>query len=121
MDNLKEEREILRNRIRRPKETDTVEQLKAARDSLTRDITEAREQLKTASRLMELLTRLEKEVDKELELERNGTLPPEPITADDVSRYINSKDYDPSKHRPQYETQPTERKRGGWERWQKKW
>lgn len=116
MDNLKEEREILRNRIRRPKETDTVEQLKAARDSLTLDITEAREQLKTASRLMDLLTRLEKEVDKELELERNGTLPPEPITADDVSRYINSEDYDPSKHRPQYETQPTERKRGGWER-----
>ncbi len=43
MDDLKEERDILRNRIRRPKETDTVAKLKAARYSLTRDITEARE------------------------------------------------------------------------------
>lgn len=116
MDDLKEEREILCNRIRRPKETDTVAELKAARDSLTRDITEAREQLKTATKFIDLLTRLEKEVDKEFELEQNGKSLPEPPTADEISRYINREDYDPSKHRPQYENQSQERKHDGWER-----
>ncbi len=116
IDDLKEEREILRNRIRRPKETDTVAELKAARDSLTRDITEAREQLKTATKLIDLLTRLEKEVNKEFEMEQNGTPLPEPLTADETSRYINREDYDPSKHKPQYESQVQERKRDGWER-----
>ncbi len=115
MDDLKEEREILRNRICRPKETDTVTDLKAARDSLTRDITEAREQLKTATKLTDLLERMEKEVDEELELERNGIALPEPSTADPDSRYINSEDYDPDRHYPPHEEQ-RERKRGGWER-----
>lgn len=41
LDDLTETRAILYNRIRRPKPTDTVEELKAARDSLTRDIAEA--------------------------------------------------------------------------------
>lgn len=51
MGDLKETRDILYNRIRRPKPTDTVEELKAARDSITRDIAEVREQLKTANKL----------------------------------------------------------------------
>lgn len=116
MDDLKEERGILRNRICRSKETDAVAEFKASSDSLARDITEAREQLKNATKLIDLLTRLEKEVDKEFELGRNGTTLPEPPTADETSRYINSEDYDPSKHRPQYENQPRECKCGGWER-----
>lgn len=116
MDDLKETRAILYNHIRRPKPTDTVEELKATRDSLTRDIAEAREQLKTANKLLDLLTRLEKEIDEELALERSNAPLPEPTIADDVSSYINSEDYDPAQHRPQYETQSQERKRDGWER-----
>lgn len=116
MDDLKETRDILYNRIRRPKPTDTVEELKAARDSLTRDIAEAREQLKTAKKLKDLLTRLEKEIDEELALERSNAPLPEPTTADDVSRYINSEDYDPAQHRVQSETQPNVRRRSELER-----
>lgn len=116
MDGLKETRDILYNRIRRPKPTDTVEELKAARDSLTRDIAEAREQLKTANKLTDLLTRMEKEIDEELALERSNAPLPEPTTADDVSRHINSEDYDPTQHRVQSETQPNVRRRSERER-----
>ena len=116
MDDLKEEREILCNRIRRPKETDTVAELKAARDSLTRDIAETRKQLKTANKLLDLLTRLEKEIDEELALERSNAPLPEPTTADDVSRYINSEDYDPTQHQMQNGIQSSMRRRSEWER-----
>lgn len=116
LDDLKETRAIFYNRIRRPKETDTVAELKAARDSLTRDIAEAREQLKTANKLTDLLTRMEKEIDEELALEREGATLPEPTTADDVSRYINSEEYDPTRHRVQSETQPNVRRRSERER-----
>lgn len=116
MENLKAEREILYNRIRRPKPTDTVEELKVARDSLTRDIAEAREQLKTANKLTDLLTHMEKEIDEEMALERSNMPLSEPTTADDVSRYINSEEYDPARHRVPSETQSPRRKRGNWER-----
>lgn len=112
MDDLKEARELLYNRIRRPKETDTVEKLKEARDSLTKEIAAARDELKTASKLIDLLTRMEKEVDEELELERNGIAPPEPSTIDEISRYINSEHYDPDRHYPPQE-KSKERKPSG--------
>ena len=116
MDDFKETRAILYNRIRRPKPTDTVEELKSARDSLIRDITEAREQLKTANKLLDLLIRLEREIDEEMALEREGATLPEPTTADDVSRHINSEDYDPTKHRVPSEKQPSVRRSSEWER-----
>ena len=116
MDDLKETRAILYNRIRRPKPTDTVEELRAARDSLTRDIAEAREQLKTANKLLDLLTRLEKEIDEEMALERSNAPLHEPTTADDVSRYINSEEYDPTQHQIQSGIQPSVRRRSEWER-----
>ena len=116
MDDLKETRDILYNRIRRPKPTDTVEEIRAARDSLTRDIAEAREQLKTAKKLLDLLTRMEKEIDEELALERRNAPLPEPTTADDVSRHINSEDYDPTQHQIQSGIQPSVRRRSEWER-----
>lgn len=115
MDDLKETRALLYNRIRRPKETDTVDKLKEARDSLTKEISAARDELKTASKLIDLLTRMEKEVYEELEFERNGTAPPEPSTTDEISRYINSKHYDPDRHYPPQE-EPKERKPSGWGR-----
>ena len=115
LDDLKETRTILYKRIRRPKPTDTVEELKAARDSLTRDIAETRKQLKTANKLLDLLTRLEKEIDEELTLERSNAPLPEPTTADDVSRYINSEHYDPDRHYPP-QGEPKERKPSGWGR-----
>lgn len=116
MDDLKETRAILYNRIRRPKPTDTVEELKAARDSLTRDIAEAREQLKTANKFTDLLTRMEKEIDEELALERSNAPLPEPTTADETSRYINSEDYYPTQHQMQSETKPGVRRRSERER-----
>lgn len=116
MDDLTETRAILYNRIRRPKPTDTVEELKAARDSLTRDIAEAREQLKTANKLTDLLTRMEKEIDEEMTLEREGATLPESTTADDISRYINSEDYDPTQHQMQSGIQSSVRRRREWER-----
>lgn len=102
--------------VREGKDRDTVAELKAARDSLTRDIAEAREQLKTANKLTDLLTRMEKEIDEELALEREGATLPEPTTADDVSRYINSEEYDPTRRRVQSETQPNVRRRSERER-----
>lgn len=116
MEDLKETRDILYNRIRRPKETDTVAELKATRDSLTRNIAEAREQLKTANKLTDILTHMEKEIDEEMALERNNAPLHEPTTADDVSRYINSEEYDPTRHRMQSETQPNVRRRSERER-----
>ena len=116
LDDLKETRDILYNRVRRPKETDTVEELKAARDCLTRDIAEAREQLKTANKLTDLLTRMEKEIDEELTLERSNAPFPEPTTTDEASRYINSENYDPAQHQIQSETQSSVRRRSEWER-----
>lgn len=115
MDDLKETRALLYNRIRRPKETDTVDKLKEARDSLTKEISAARNELKTASKLIDLLTRMEKEVDEELELERNGIAPPEPSTIDEISRYINSGHHDPDWHYPP-QGEPKERKPSGWRR-----
>ena len=116
LDDLKETRDILYSRIRRPKPTDTVEELKAARDSLTRDIAEVREQLKTANKLLDLLTRMEKEIDEEQALERSNAPFLEPIIADDVSRHINSEDYDQIRHQVQSETQPNVRRRSERER-----
>lgn len=116
LDDLKETRDILYNRIRRPKPTDTVEELKAARDSLTHDIAEVREQLKTANKLTDLLTHLEKEIDEELALERSNAPLPELATADEASRYINSEDYDPAQHRVPSEKQPSVRRSSEWER-----
>lgn len=116
MDDLKETRDILYNRIRRPKPTDTVEELKSARDSLTRDIAEVREQLKTANKLTDLLTRMEKEIDEELALERSNAPLHEPTTADNVSRYTNSEDYDSTQHSVPSETQSSVRRRSEWER-----
>lgn len=115
VNDLKETRALLYNRIRRPKETDTVDKLKEARDSLTKEISAARNELKTASKLVDLLTRMEKEVDEELELERNGIAPPEPSTIDEISRYINSGHYDPDWHYPP-QGEPKERKPSGWRR-----
>ena len=116
MDDLKETRDILYNRIRRPKPTDTVAELKAARDSLTHDIAEAREQLKTANKLTDLLTRMEKEIDEELALERSNAPLPAPTTADDVSRYINSEESYPTQHQMQNGIQSSVRRRSEWER-----
>ena len=115
VDDLKETRDLLYNRIRRPKKTDTVVVLKEARDCLTKEIAAARNELKTASKLIDLLTRMEKEVDEELELERNGIAPPEPSTIDEISRYINSEHYDPDRHYPP-QGEPKERKPSGWGR-----
>ena len=95
---------------------DAIEELKAARDSLTRDIAEVREQLKTANKLLDLLTRMEKEIDEELALERSNAPFLEPITADDVLRHINSEDYDPTQHQIQSGIHPSVRRRSEWER-----
>ncbi len=116
MDDLKETRAILYNRIRRPKPTDTVEEIRAARDSLTRDITKARKQLKTANKLLDLLTRLEKEIDEEMVLERSNAPLSETTTADDVSRCINSEDYDPTQHSVPSEKQTSVCRKSDWER-----
>ena len=59
---------------------------------------------------------LEKEIDEEMALEREGATLPEPTTADDVSRHINSEDYDPAQHRVPSETQSSVRRRSEWER-----
>ncbi len=98
MDELIAVRKRIYNRIRRPKPTDSIQKLKAGRDSITREISEAREQMNVANKLLEMLYRLEKEVDEELELERCRKERTEPATADEISRRINDKDYEPDEH-----------------------
>ena len=49
-------------------------------------------------------------------LEREGATLPAPTTADDVSRYINSEDYDPTQHQMQNGIQSSVRRRSEWER-----